>query len=192
LDDVEEDVAGPRGTGSNASEAESQTASRAGSPTENRTASPVAESEVGSAAGSDGGSETSKKKSASKRVKESLEQMMSRAKSFVKVGHSPSVKHSASLLRLPQIGKLRTKAETTAQLRTYFDEASTVNTKTKVKNMRTSSGIKDTFQLVFLEKLFESYKGKRGKARQEALDAKARSLPKVTTSPVWRIKGSQH
>ncbi|KAK7007194.1 hypothetical protein R3P38DRAFT_3325581 [Favolaschia claudopus] len=128
--------------------------------------------QVNSPVGSDAGSETSKAKKSRKRVKETLEQMMSRAKSFVK------------------IGKLRTKEETTTTLRSYFEKACTVNTKTKVKEMRTASGIKDTFQLVFLEKLFESYKGKRGpKAKQEALDAKVRSLPPNTTSPVWRIKG---
>lgn len=89
-----------------------------------------------------------------------------------------------------QIGKLRTKVETTTKLRSYFDEASKLNTKTKVQKMRTASGVKDTFQLVFLEKLFESYKGKRGKkAKQAALDAKVQSLPKNTTSPVWRIQG---
>jgi hypothetical protein len=85
---------------------------------------------------------------------------------------------------------LRTKAETTEKLRSYFDEATTLNTKTKVKNMRTASGIKDTFQLVFLEKLFVSYKNKRGKpARQAALAAEQAKLPKTITSPVWRIEG---
>lgn len=89
-----------------------------------------------------------------------------------------------------QIGKLRSKKETTTQLRSYFDEATTLNTKTKVKDMRTASGIKDTFQLVFLEKLFDSYKSKRGRpARQAALNAAREKLPKNTISPVWRIEG---
>lgn len=56
--------------------------------------------------------------------------------------------------------------------------------------MRTESGLKDTHQLFFLEKLFGSYKGLRGRAKkqaalQEAIDA----LPDNITSPVWRIKG---
>ncbi|KAJ7863811.1 hypothetical protein B0H14DRAFT_2348797, partial [Mycena olivaceomarginata] len=113
------------------------------------------------------------KKSRGRRAKETLEQTILRVKSFVKV-----------------IGKLRTKEETTKKLRTYFDEAATLNTKTKVKNMRTASGIKDTFQMVFLEKLFNSYKNKRGKEeRQAALDAQRQKLPKDITSPVWRIQG---
>ncbi|KAJ7885666.1 hypothetical protein B0H14DRAFT_3431620 [Mycena olivaceomarginata] len=112
------------------------------------------------------------KKSRGRRAKETLEQTILRVKSFVK------------------IGKLRTKEETTKKLRTYFDEAATLNTKTKVKNMRTASGIKDTFQMVFLEKLFNSYKNKRGKEeRQAALDAQRQKLPKDITSPVWRIQG---
>ncbi|KAJ7728363.1 hypothetical protein B0H16DRAFT_1331027 [Mycena metata] len=89
-----------------------------------------------------------------------------------------------------RIGKLRNKTETKTKLRSYFEEASTLHTKTKVEKMRTASGIKDTFQLVFLEKLFDSYKTKRGKeARQAALDAEKRKLPNNTTSPVWRIEG---
>jgi hypothetical protein len=56
--------------------------------------------------------------------------------------------------------------------------------------MRTASGIKDTFQMVFLEKLFNSYKNKRGNAaRQAALDAQHQKLPKNITSPVWSIEG---
>ncbi|KAJ6574068.1 hypothetical protein B0H19DRAFT_1208170 [Mycena capillaripes] len=87
-----------------------------------------------------------------------------------------------------QIGPLRTKEETTKQLKTYFDEASTLNTKTKVKSMRTASGIKDTFQMVFLENLFNSYKNTRGKtARQAALDAQRRKLPKNITSPILHV-----
>ncbi|KAK7027593.1 hypothetical protein R3P38DRAFT_2526141, partial [Favolaschia claudopus] len=106
------------------------------------------------------------------RVKETLGKMVDHVKSFVK------------------IGKLRRKEETTATLQSYFEEASTLNTKAKVRNMRTASGIKDTFQLVFIERLFDSYKGKRGKkAKQEALEAKLRTLPQNTTSPVWQIKG---
>ncbi|KAK6969308.1 hypothetical protein R3P38DRAFT_3502157 [Favolaschia claudopus] len=147
----------------------SDTENQADDPVHSRPGSPQADSPVGS----DAESTTSKvKKSRGKRVKETLEQMMSRAKSFVK------------------IGKLRTREETTATLRTYFEEACTVNTKTKLRDMRTSSGIKDTFRLFFLEKLFESYKGKKGtRAKQDALDAKIRTLPDNTTSPVWRIKG---
>lgn len=71
-----------------------------------------------------------------------------------------------------------------------FHEASTLNTKTKVANMRTESGIKDTHQMFFLDKLFKSYKGKRGQqAKQDALNRELDTLPDVITSPVWRIKG---
>lgn len=71
-----------------------------------------------------------------------------------------------------------------------FKEASTLDTKTKVQQMRTSSGVKDTYQLHFLEKLFSSYKNKRGtQDKQTALDAEIKNLPDDITSPVWRIKG---
>ncbi|KAJ6521633.1 hypothetical protein DFH09DRAFT_1251092 [Mycena vulgaris] len=85
------------------------------------------------------------------------------------------------------IGRTRTKSETTEKLRCFFTEASTVDI---VQNQRTESGLKDTYQLFFLEKLFASYKGKRGReAKQAALNARLAELPKITTSPVWRIKG---
>jgi hypothetical protein len=56
--------------------------------------------------------------------------------------------------------------------------------------MRTESGIKDTYQNFFLEKLFKSYKNKRGAdSKQAALDKEIKSLPDNIMSPVWRIKG---
>lgn len=56
--------------------------------------------------------------------------------------------------------------------------------------MRTESGIKDTYQLHFLEQIFDSYKTKQGRvAKQAALDAKLVQLPRNITSAVWRIKG---
>ncbi|KAF7371200.1 hypothetical protein MSAN_00755500 [Mycena sanguinolenta] len=114
----------------------------------------------------------SKKGKKRKKVKETLGQMIQRVKNFV------------------TIGRLRNKVETTNKLKSYFTEASTVDTKTKVQDQRTESGIKDTYQLSFLEKMFQSYKGKRGRtAKQAALDAYVAQLPANTTSPVWRIKG---
>jgi hypothetical protein len=74
-----------------------------------------------------------------------------------------------------------------------FEEASTLDSKTKVQNMRTKSGIKDTHQMFFLDKLFKSYKGKRGReSKQVALDKEIESLLDIITSPVWRIKGANN
>src|SRR5258708_3591710 len=88
-----------------------------------------------------------------------------------------------------QIGCPCRKEETTAQLKSMFEEASTLDSKTKVQSMCTESGIKDTHQMFFLEKLFKSYKGKRGReSKQATLDMELGSLPDIITSPVWRIK----
>ncbi|KAK7032978.1 hypothetical protein R3P38DRAFT_3313080 [Favolaschia claudopus] len=124
--------------------------------------------------GSDAGSEKlGGNKKGAKRFKESMGEMVERVKSFMKVG------------------RLRRKPETTEKLRSFFTEASTkLDTKTKVKKLRTENGLKDTFQLVFIEKLFASYHKKRGaQNKQAALDAALANLPKETTSPVWRIRG---
>ncbi|KAJ6542980.1 hypothetical protein B0H19DRAFT_1212717 [Mycena capillaripes] len=73
----------------------------------------------------------------------------------------------------------------------HFMKASTkLDTKTKVKDMQTETGLKDKFQMVFIDKLFDSYKKKRGpETKRAALDTTLVSLPQNTMSPVWRIKG---
>ena len=90
-----------------------------------------------------------------------------------------------------QLGKPRKKHETIAQLRSAFSTASTtVNSKTALESQRTETGIKDTYQLHFMESLFASYKKKRGKDnKMAALQAKAKTMPANTISPVWRING---
>ncbi|KAJ3824671.1 hypothetical protein F5880DRAFT_353082 [Lentinula raphanica] len=106
-----------------------------------------------------------------KKFTESSSQMLDRILSFVKPGRACN------------------KSETTAQLRSYFDDAKTLGSKTKVKADHTSSGIKDTFQEHFLDRLFNSYSKKRTtESRQAALDQEIDSLPEEITSPVWRIK----
>ena len=91
----------------------------------------------------------------------------------------------------PQTGRPRHKKETTDKLKSMFEEASTLDSKTKVGKMRTESGVKDTHQMFFLEKLFKSYKKKRGQeSKQEALNKELDALPDIITSPVWRIKST--
>ncbi|KAJ3841113.1 hypothetical protein F5878DRAFT_611129 [Lentinula raphanica] len=103
---------------------------------------------------------------------ETFNQMVDRVSSFVKPGRP------------------REKDETTTQLRSYFTAAKILGTKTKVRADHTSSGVKDTFQEHFLNRLFDSYSNKRTTAaRQAALEQEVRSMPEEVTSPVWRIKG---
>ncbi|KAG2750187.1 hypothetical protein P692DRAFT_201906126 [Suillus brevipes Sb2] len=62
--------------------------------------------------------------------------------------------------------------------------------KTKVKQRKTTTGIKDTFLDSFLNRLTESHCKIRGnKAKQDALDRVKETLPENVISPVWRIKG---
>ncbi|KAJ6475842.1 hypothetical protein DFH09DRAFT_832595, partial [Mycena vulgaris] len=86
-------------------------------------------------------------------------------------------------------GRTRTKSETTEKLRCFFTEASTVDTKTKVQNQRTESGLKDTYQLPFLEKLFASYKGKHGReAKQAALNRELAQKPLEPFDGLWGVR----
>jgi hypothetical protein len=76
-------------------------------------------------------------------------------------------------------------------LDSYLSQAKEVGNKTALKKNRTETGIKDTTQEHFLEKLFASYKGKSGtRKKQEALDAAVEHLPPNITSAVWRIEGT--
>ncbi|CAK5282232.1 unnamed protein product [Mycena citricolor] len=113
------------------------------------------------------------KKGRAKHAVETMAQMVARVKAFM------------------TIGRLRNKEETMKHLRSEFLLASTtVDKKTQIKDQRTETGIKDTFQLFFEEKLFDSFKNKRGyPARLQALDAQAKSMPANVMSPVWRIRG---
>ena len=66
-----------------------------------------------------------------------------------------------------------------------FTMASQVGKQTRVKELKTSTGTKDTFLDHFLDRLAGSYKKKRGTtAKQAALDSHARTLPANVFSPV--------
>ncbi|KAF9472390.1 hypothetical protein BDN70DRAFT_938219 [Pholiota conissans] len=89
-----------------------------------------------------------------------------------------------------KVGKARPLIETMKTLDSYFVEAQTIGAKTKLKTSRTNTGIKDTVQEFFFDKVFESYEKKQGPAaKQQALDNAVAELPSDITSPVWRLRG---
>ncbi|KAJ3912202.1 hypothetical protein F5877DRAFT_93625 [Lentinula edodes] len=94
--------------------------------------------------------------------KESLQSMYNRVKSFVKPG------------------KPRTKDETIAALKSQFVHAESVGTAKKLEEMRTASGIKDTYQMFFINRLL-----KRRQNQSNELHLVSENL----MSPVWRIRG---
>ncbi|KAG1735951.1 uncharacterized protein EDB91DRAFT_1238171 [Suillus paluster] len=108
-----------------------------------------------------------------KRAKETMEEMVTWVKRFVKIGE-PHYKN-----------------ETVTELKSMFIHASTVGNQTQIKQRKTFTGIKDTFLDSFLNHLAESHCKIWGgnKAKQEALNRVRETLPKNVTSPVWRIKG---
>ncbi|KAJ6574503.1 hypothetical protein B0H19DRAFT_1063453 [Mycena capillaripes] len=149
------------------SEQRSEGGSVAGSDGKNSVAGSSGE---GSVAGNDVVPQDSpKKRKTAKKIRETMSQMVDRVRNFM------------------TIGKLREKEETYVKLRSFFMEASTkLDTKTKVKDMRTETELKDEFQMVFIDKLFNSYKKKRGpETNRAALNTMLASLPQNTMSPVW-------
>ncbi|KAF9060900.1 hypothetical protein BDP27DRAFT_1236033, partial [Rhodocollybia butyracea] len=83
-------------------------------------------------------------------------------------------------------GTPRTKAETITALKTKFLTAQTPGSGSKIKQMHTESGVKDTYQNFFIERLLNSYKRRRGVSANSAHEAIADLYPD-TMSPVWRI-----
>ncbi|KAK1228871.1 hypothetical protein PQX77_008081 [Marasmius sp. AFHP31] len=87
-------------------------------------------------------------------------------------------------------GAPRTKAETVEQLDEHFRMGFTPGAASKMKAERTRTGLKDTYQMFFVDRLLNSYKGRRTVATKTAALNQARSaLPEQTTSAVWRIRG---
>ena len=67
-----------------------------------------------------------------------------------------------------------------------FAMAATIGNQTKVKAMKTASGLKDTYLDVFIDRMAKSYKNKRGvEQKQRALDEFKQTLPTNIISPVW-------
>ena len=70
-------------------------------------------------------------------------------------------------------------------------DSKVVGKKTKVGDLKTEKGVKDTYLDHFLNSMFDSYKRLQGKdAWQRALDAYCGTLPATLISPVWRIEGA--
>ncbi|KAK7464371.1 hypothetical protein VKT23_006538 [Stygiomarasmius scandens] len=125
---------------------------------------------IGTAA-SDNSATGGKAKRKRRKTVESLKAMVDRVTNFIKPGVQ------------------RKKAETIRALKTQFTTAKSVGASTTIKKLRTETGIKDTYQTFFIDKLVDSYKGRFGASRQCALDTLLSSLPEDPISPVWRIKG---
>ncbi|KAF8164203.1 hypothetical protein BJ912DRAFT_1150335 [Pholiota molesta] len=140
------------------------------SPAPSRNVSPAPSEEHSSAPPSPTTSVSHAKKTRGKFV-EDMSAMLTRIKSFIKPA------------------RLRNKDETLKILDGYFQEARDTGAKSRLKIARTNTGIKDTMQEFFLERLFNSYKSAKGAAKQKALDKAIDDLPPDIKSPVWRLKG---
>ncbi|PBK79410.1 hypothetical protein ARMGADRAFT_1049148 [Armillaria gallica] len=93
-------------------------------------------------------------------------------------------------LMLLQPGIPRNKSESIQKLKSQFVQAKELYGSTKVKTLRTQSGLKDTYQGYFIDRLVGSYKSKTGtQGKQMVLDAEIHNLPDETMSPVWQIEG---
>ncbi|KAH9935417.1 uncharacterized protein B0H18DRAFT_950971 [Fomitopsis serialis] len=107
--------------------------------------------------------------------KETMQQLVDHAKRFLDMSEH-------SLCR---------KDETMHHLEHIFREASVVSGYSRAKQMKTSTGLKDTFQDTFIEQIKTFASKLRGptEEKQRAVDAMiAQELPGNTMSPVWRIE----
>ncbi|KAJ7020784.1 hypothetical protein C8F04DRAFT_1213983 [Mycena alexandri] len=87
-------------------------------------------------------------------------------------------------------GRPRFRTETRAELKSQFTVASSVGGQAGFKRKKTDSGIKDTFQGVFLDRIFSvsTKRGVKKTEKQAAVNALLRTFPPDITSPVWRIR----
>lgn len=78
-------------------------------------------------------------------------------------------------------------------LRSQFHEAQRIGGMSNVKKQRTRTGIKDSFQTWFLERLFKvtTRKGQSRNSKEADIAALLNEFPpgEQTMSPIWRIQG---
>ncbi|KAJ7269484.1 hypothetical protein C8J57DRAFT_1435517 [Mycena rebaudengoi] len=88
------------------------------------------------------------------------------------------------------LGRPRAATETKTVLRNQFRLASVVGGMSGFKRNKTDTGVKDTFQGAFLDRIFAvSTRRARNKAQKQAdISMVLRTFPADITSPVWRIK----
>ncbi|KAF9056866.1 hypothetical protein BDP27DRAFT_1242040 [Rhodocollybia butyracea] len=112
----------------------------------------------------------------SKKAVESMKDMVTRISDFMKVW------------------KPRKREETCAELKSQFDEGSRIGGGSQFRRMKTESGIKDTYQGEFIERIqtLAKKKGISKSQKERAIAELMRSFPRDTTSPVWRIKGKKY
>ncbi|RPD56808.1 hypothetical protein L226DRAFT_513548 [Lentinus tigrinus ALCF2SS1-7] len=129
-------------------------------------------SRAGSVASDNSADSQSSEKKKGKR-KETMQELVDRARRFL------------------GFNEPRTKDATLRTLQEIFQDASTVGGMTRSKKLKTNTGVKDTFQEFFSERLFaygRTLKGSRSE-KQSLLDMFVRTeLPNNVISPVWRIK----
>ncbi|KAJ6631547.1 hypothetical protein B0H10DRAFT_1772594, partial [Mycena sp. CBHHK59/15] len=135
-----------------------------------------ASSGVSDSGGKKTGSSGKSKKKKTKKKDESISDMISRVGQFM----------SAST----PTARPRFRLESCQELQAQFKTAIVVGGKAGFKRHKTQSGIKDTFQGVFLDRIFDiSTKRGRTKLQKQAdITALHRTFPQDITSPVWRIK----
>ncbi|KAJ6632502.1 hypothetical protein B0H10DRAFT_2251960 [Mycena sp. CBHHK59/15] len=89
--------------------------------------------------------------------------------------------------------RLRSATETQKELRSQFKTAREVGGQAGFKRRKTESGIKDTFQGAFLDRIFaiSSKKGRKKVQKQADIAALLCTFPDDITSPVWHLNPHQ-
>ncbi|KIY71216.1 hypothetical protein CYLTODRAFT_487432 [Cylindrobasidium torrendii FP15055 ss-10] len=87
-------------------------------------------------------------------------------------------------------GEARSKEGTQNTLAQMFNVAKNAGSESEVKKMRTATGVKDTYQLPFLQKIWGSHRRLRNPDRKlDQVRSIISHFPNDITSPVWRLKG---
>ena len=87
--------------------------------------------------------------------------------------------------------EFRSKESTFDSLQAVLAEAKRIGGKTQSKKLKTKSGVKDTYQDYFLEKIYNFTKNLRSRNTESKnqLNEFLATLPKHLMNPIWRLKG---
>ena len=94
-----------------------------------------------------------------------------------------------------QLGEPRKAEETRQQLYENLNLSNGLGNETRIGDIMTKTGVKDTFQLHFIEWMQETYKKVGAAERKKALDESWKELQELRgtygsmINPVWRFKG---
>jgi hypothetical protein len=122
---------------------------------------------------------------------ETLNKMVKHVTWFIQVQYVSTGKTLLYLIKIYiQVGEAWEKLDMKQYLLSMFESTKTVRNQTRIRSLKTETGIKDNYLEFFLDCMSSSYVKIRNHIdKQEALSNFVQMLPSNVISPIWRIPG---